>query len=227
MHDNLVPGFPKLRWLNDVVGWEGALGLGYNWPALMRTHVVHHARTNTDEDPDIWVKGGFAELILKALVGGIVQTLPLFLLRYISPPDYKLQAAHLRGTEETQADAVTMTVLLLLVASLVTGHFLDWLFLLFIPTRISTVMLAVYFQWLPHHPFDHTERYRNTRISLWPGAGTITLGQSYHLMHHLWPSVPFYNYGRFYRRMHATLIAKDSRIEGLMVGAYVKDRSAG
>jgi fatty acid desaturase len=227
VHDNLVPGFPKLRWLNNVVGWEGALGLGYNWPALMRGHVVHHARTNTHEDPDIWVKGGFAELILKALVGGIVQTLPLFLLRYLSPPDYNMQAAHLRGTEETQADAVTMAVLLLLVASLVTGHFLDWLFLLFIPTRIATVMLAVYFQWLPHHPFDHTERYRNTRISLWPGAGTITLGQSYHLMHHLWPSVPFYNYGRFYRRMRATLLAKGSRIEGHMVGSYAKDRSAG
>jgi len=227
VHDNLVPGFPKLRWLNDFIGWEGALGLGYNWPVLMRGHVVHHARTNTDEDPDIWVKGGFAELILKALVGGIVQTLPLFLLRYLSPPDYNMQAVHLRGTEKAQADAVTIAVLLLLIASLMTGHFLDWLFLLFIPTRVATVILAVYFQWLPHHPFDHTERYRNTRISLWPGSGTITLGQSYHLMHHLWPSVPFYNYGRFYRRMHATLVAKDSRIEGLMVGAYVKDRSAG
>jgi fatty acid desaturase len=227
VHDNLVPGFPKLRWLNSVVGWEGALGLGYNWPSLMRSHVVHHARTNTDEDPDIWVKGGFAELILKALVGGIVQTLPLFLLRHLSPLDYKLQAAHLRGAETTQADAVTVGALLLLVASIVTGHFLAWLCLLFIPTRVATVLLAVYFQWLPHHPFDQTERYRNTRISLWSGAGVLTLGQSYHLIHHLWPSVPFYNYGRFYRRMHPTLLVKESRIEGLMVGAYAKDRSVG
>ena len=44
-------------------------------------------------------------------------------------------------------------------------------------------------------------------------------------MHHLWPSVPFYNYGRFYRRMRPTLLTKGSRIEGLMVGRYTKDRS--
>jgi fatty acid desaturase len=226
-HDNLVPGNASLRWLNDVVGWIGALGEGFNWPILMRSHMLHHSHTNGDDDPDIWVKGGFAELILKVLYQVIfLQTVPLFAMRTLAPDDYRQFTRGLRGSEEIQADVVPVTVLLLLVVSIATGHFQDWLFLLFIPTRIGGVLLAIYFQWLPHHPFDSMARYTNTRISLWPIAGAVTLGQNYHLMHHLWPGVPFYNYGRFYRHMRPTLLTKGSRIEGLMVGQYKKDRSA-
>jgi fatty acid desaturase len=225
-HDNLVPGNAKLRWLNDVVGWIGAAGEAFNWPILMRSHMLHHSHTNGADDPDIWVKGGFAELILKALYQVIfLQTVPLFVMRTLAPADYKQFLRGLRGSEEIQADIVPVVMLLLLVVSIATGHFQDWLFLLFIPTRVGNVLLSIYFQWLPHHPFDSMTRYTNTRISLWPGAGMLTLGQSYHLMHHLWPGVPFYNYGRFYRRLHPTLLAKGSRIEGHMVGAYAKDRS--
>jgi fatty acid desaturase len=37
-------------------------------------------------------------------------------------------------------------------------------------------------------------------------------------MHHLWPSVPFYNYARLFHRLRPVLKAEGSRIEGLMVG---------
>ena len=106
-----------------------------------------------------------------------------------------------------------------------TGHLLDWLCLLFIPSRVAALILQIFFSWLPHHPFDRTERYLNTRISLWPGGTVLMLQQNLHLMHHLWPSVPFYNYGRLYRRLRPTLVAKGSPIQGLMVGRYAKDRT--
>ncbi len=85
-------------------------------------------------------------------------------------------------------------------------------------------MLHIFFQWLPHYPFDRTERYLDTRISLWPGGKIFLLRQNLHLMHHLWPSVPFYNYARLYLRLRPLLIAKRSRIEGLMVGTYAWDK---
>ena len=81
------------------------------------------------------------------------------------------------------------------------------------------LMLNILFQWLPHHPFDHTERYLNTRASLWAGGTFLTLQQNLHLVHHLWPSVPFYNYARLFNRLRPVLKAEGSRIEGLMVGA--------
>lgn len=225
IHGNLAPGHPRLRSINALVGWIGALGLAFNWPMLMRGHVLHHAHTNTEQDPDIDVKGTFAHLIAKWLVFVPVSLLPPIALKVLAPAQYRELDRMLTKSEMLQASLVAIGVLALAAVSIPTGHLLDWLCLLFIPSRVAALILQIFFSWLPHHPFDRTERYLNTRISLWPGASLLLLQQNLHLMHHLWPSVPFYNYGRLYRRLHSTIIGKGSRIEGLMVGAYARDRS--
>ena len=218
IHGNLAPGHPRMRWLNTLVGWVGALGLAFNWPMMLRQHALHHAHTNTEDDPDIFVKGTLAQLLVKwvqrLVIGAMI---PLIVLRWIAPAKYRQATAHLRGSEVLQASAVALVIIQLFVASVVTGHVLEWVLLLYVPTRLGGLILTIFFQWLPHHPFDRSERYLNTRISLWPGAAILTLQQNLHLIHHLWPSVPFYNYGRLYRRLHPTLVAKGSRIEGLAV----------
>lgn len=225
IHGNLVPGHAKLRRLNDVVGWVGALGLWFNWPVMMRGHALHHAHTNTEQDPDIEVKGTFLRLIGTWPAFMFVMLIPPVLLRFVVPrADRKLRAI-LRGNEIWQASAVSALVLGLLSVAIAAGRFGDWLWLIFIPRSLAALALRIFFSWLPHYPFDRTERYLNTRISLWTGGTVLMLQQNLHLMHHLWPSVPFYNYARLYRCMRATLIAKGSRIEGLMVGPYVRDLS--
>ena len=208
------------------MGWVGALGLTHNWPVMMRGHALHHAHTNTDQDPDIHVKGTFAQLLAKWLVFVPISLVPQSLLKFIAPAQYrKLErmltarrdaAGHgglarrprAAGPVDRRPDG----------SSIGCACFSS-------PRRVAALILQICFSWLPHHPFDRTERYLNTRISLWPGGGVLMLQQNLHLMHHLWPSVPFYNYGRLYRRLRPTLIAKGSRIEGLMVGAYARDRS--
>jgi fatty acid desaturase len=222
IHDNLAPGHPRLRWLNAVVGWIGALGLGSNWPLLMRTHALHHAHTNTDEDPDIHVKGTLAQLLVKWLRLCFLNLVPLALLKPVAPARYRRIASIFQPGEVGQASAVAFGVLGLLAAAVISGQTAAWLGLLFLPTRVSGLLLMVFFQWLPHHPFDRTERYLNTRISLWAGGGVLLLQQNLHLMHHLWPSVPFYNYGRLYRRLRPVLIDRGSRIEGLLVGRFAR-----
>ncbi len=224
IHGNLAPGFPRLRWLNTVVGWLGALGLCFNWPMMMRGHALHHAHTNTDQDPDIDVKGTLRQLVAKWLVFVPFSLVPPILLKYLAPAEYRKIDAMLMGGEMLQASAVSLSLLVLLAIAVPTGHFLDWLCLLFIPTRAAALILRIFFSWLPHYPFDRTERYLNTRISLWSGGTFLTLQQNLHLMHHLWPSVPFYNYARLYRRLRPTLIANGSPIQGFGVGRYTRDR---
>lgn len=226
IHGNLVPGHPRLRWLNPLVGWLGALALGYNWPSLLRTHVLHHAHTNSEKDPDAQLKGSLAALVLKWWVGVVcVATIPPILLKRISPGLYQKLAGNLVGSEVWQASGVAAATLALLAAAVATGRTLDWLCLLFIPTRLASLILNIFFSWLPHHPFDQTQRYRNTRISLWPGGGVLLLQQNLHLIHHLWPGVPFYNYGHLYRRLRPTLIAEGAPIQGLLVGRHARDLS--
>jgi len=218
IHGNVVASPKRAAWINTVVGWIGALGMGVGWPALQRTHVLHHSHTNTERDPDIAVKGTFAQLLMKWLVMVPLSLLPVFALRIINPERYRRLGAVLSPAEIAQVSAVTLFTLALLVTALVTGRFADWLMLWFLPTRIGILILNIFFQWLPHHPFDRTERYANTRISLWPAGTFLTLQQNLHLMHHLWPSVPFYNYAQLFRALRPVLAAEGSRIEGLMVG---------
>lgn len=222
IHGNVVSGHRRLSWINPTVGWIGALGMGAGWPALQRTHVLHHAHTNTELDPDIQVKGTFWRLVGKWARSLPSALVPISLLRFTSPALYRRVEGLLSRREIALMSAVNLGQIGLLVAAVATGHLLEWAMLWFLPTRLGILLLNIFFQWLPHHPFDRTERYHNTRISLWPGAGLVLLQQNLHLMHHLWPSVPFYNYGRLYRALHPVLLAEGSRIEGLMVGSRAR-----
>ena len=219
IHGNVVSRPKSLAWMNTVVGWIGSLGMGAGWPALQRTHLLHHSHTNTGRDPDILVKGTFPQLLIKWLVMVPMSLLPIFAVRVINPERFKRLSGILSPAEIAQVSAVTVFTLALLVAAIATGHLADWLMLWFLPTRLGILLLNIFFQWLPHHPFDQTERYLNTRISLWPGGTLLLLQQNLHLMHHLWPSVPFYNYAHLFRALRPVLVAEGSRIEGLIVGA--------
>lgn len=222
IHGNVISGRRGLAWVNTAVGWIGALGMGMGWPALQRTHVLHHAHTNTPHDPDIQVKGTFWQLVGKWARNLPSTFVPVGLLRFTAPTRYRRLRTLLSPREIALMSAVTLGQIALLAAAVATGHLLEWAMLWLLPTRLGVLLLNIFFQWLPHHPFDRTERYHNTRISLWPGGGVILLQQNLHLMHHLWPSVPFYNYARLYRALHPVLVAEGSRIEGLLVGARAR-----
>lgn len=220
IHGNVVASPRSLTWINTLVGWIGAIGLGIGWPVLQRTHLLHHSHTNTEDDPDIVVKGTLMQLIWKWIKDLPTSLVPMFAAKYISKSGYNIIQNLFSPTEILQSSLVTVSSLALLVLALATGHFADWLLLLFIPQQLAVLILMIFFQWLPHHPFDRTDRYGATRISLWLGGELLTFQQNLHLMHHLWPSVPFYNYGRLFRALRPVLEQEQARIEGFAVGPW-------
>jgi fatty acid desaturase len=222
IHGNVVSNPRSLAWVNTLVGWIGSIGMGFGWPVLMRTHLLHHSHTNTEKDPDIIVKGTFGELLMKWVENLPTALIPIALLRFTKPDLYERLKGVFSRADIIQSSAVTLLTVTLLVAAIFTGHIMDWLCLWFLPQRLGLLILNIFFQWLPHHPFDQTERYRNTRISLWFGGTFALLQQNLHLVHHLWPSVPFYHYARLYRALRPVLHAEGSRIEGLMVGEHAR-----
>jgi fatty acid desaturase len=224
IHGNVVSKPKTLHWVNTLVGWIGALGLGGAWPILQRTHVLHHSHTNTERDPDLIVKGGLGQLVVKWAVMSLMSLIPLAALRFIAPSRYERLGKILGRAEIAQASAVTLAYLGLRAAAIAAGHGLAWLLLWYAPTRLAFLILNVFFQWLPHYPFDRTDRYGATRISLWGGGQILTLQQNLHLMHHLWPSVPFYNYARLFEALKPVLQAEGARIEGLAVGRWARSK---
>lgn len=224
IHGN-VAAKPGLTWVNTVVGWIGSLGLGIGWPALQRTHLLHHSHTNTDKDPDIFVKGTLPRLVGRWFINAPMSLIPMGVLSVVAPGPYERLKNVFTRADVWQISAVTVVTLALLAIAIPTGHVLDWLCLWFLPTRLGVLILNILFQWLPHYPFDRTDRYGNTRISLWLGGTAVSLQQNLHLMHHLWPGVPFYNYARLYRALRPVLIEEGSRIEGLGVGPLARSKA--
>ena len=227
LHHNLAPGRPPLKRLEAVLGWIGALVLLSSWPLARRTHIAHHANTNGPKDPDLFVKGSFAKLLMTWLRSTLDPLVPFALLRWRAPSRYLALRSLLTRAEWLQANAAQASQLVLLAAAASTGHFVAYLALWFVPARIGSLLLMIFFQWLPHHPHSDTGRYTSGRLSFWPGAELALMWQNLHLMHHLWPRVPFYRLGRLYEGLRPKLIQRGVRHEGLRPGSTAKGRLAG
>ena len=68
-------------------------------------------------------------------------------------------------------------------------------------------------------PADADKPTAPTRIKVsreWIGAPTgnaLLLGQNYHLIHHLWTTIPWYRYQRVFERIEGDLAERGARIE--------------
>ena len=74
-----------------------------------------------------------------------------------------------------------------------------YLLLLLVPTRLTAIFLALTFDFLPHYPHqahakDEPFRCTSNRVGMEWLLTPVLLYQNYHLVHHLYPTVPFYRY---------------------------------
>jgi beta-carotene hydroxylase len=188
-------------WVHQTLGWFGALMMMTSYPALRRIHLLHHQNTNTDSDPDYNLcHGSLWRSVGRVLYLRTLLLLPLPIVRLVPAAAYTLKQARLKPSElRTHAIIVTALQLAFWVA-VALGYGKVAFLLYWVPMMIGLVLLNVFFQWLPHVPFDKTDRYGKARV-YWPFAARILLGQNLHLGHHLWPSVPFFNYRRLNDRL--------------------------
>ena len=83
------------------------------------------------------------------------------------------------------------------ITALYFGYGYEIFMLWFIPSRISLFLIAVVFVILPHHPAtvgQEEDKYMATTMRMgWEWLLTpLMVYQNYHLIHHLWPEIPFY-----------------------------------
>ncbi len=216
VHKNIVAGYRSLDWVHHAIGWYGSLVLFSSWPLLERTHKNHHSHVNTDKDPDIYVKRSLPSLVVRNILSWMLQIFPIQLLRLVFT-DRSLAKGYINAadlmtdSERVQHYATNWTLLALMWGAVFSGFGWQVLALYYGPVFIGLQLLTILFQWLPHHPFEETGRYEATRNTGRTGWNLPFIWQNWHLMHHLWPSVPFYNYERLYRRIKPVLEAKGAR----------------
>jgi beta-carotene hydroxylase len=80
----------------------------------------------------------------------------------------------------------------------------------FTPALVVGLALGLFFDYLPHRNFQERDRWKNARV--YPSAllNVLILGQNYHLIHHLWPSVPWYKVQPAYYAVKPLLDTKGS-----------------
>ncbi|MDN5743605.1 MAG: fatty acid desaturase, partial [Nocardioidaceae bacterium] len=176
---------------------------------LKFVHIEHHRNTNEakDVDPDAWTSEG-AWWQLPFRWATIDFWYVVFYCRRISRRPRGEQLA-------VVLNAVAFAALVALVVA--TGHLMTLVVLVLVPQRIGLVVLAWWFDYLPHNGLTATQRenkYRATRVRV-GGEKVLTplfVYQNYHLVHHLHPSIPFYRYVRAWRRNESAYLDRDAAI---------------
>lgn len=191
MHEAAHRSLARARWLNEVAGRLAVVPLFGPFPAVRYIHLEHHKHTNDPvADPDHWSGRGPAWL------------LPL---RWLTQ-DLHYYVVYLRRARpwRERIEVVGTLAALVAVAVVLAAHgyatevVLGWL----VPARLAIGVLAFAFDYLPHRPHEVTakqDRLRATRAFEGRVALIASLGQSLHLVHHLYPGVPFYRYARVWR----------------------------
>lgn len=183
----------KYAALNGVVGRLAGVPLLSPFHAFKRLHLTHHKHTNDPEkDPDFWSgKGPWFILPLRWLTQD-------FYYWYIS-------ITSIKETSKTRKTEVIGTLVVFYGTAwwlALNGHLEAVIWAWIVPSRVASALLAFMFDYLPHRPHRiaaKTNPFKATRNIQAPGATMVFLAQNYHLVHHVFPTAPFYHYVRIWR----------------------------
>lgn len=185
------------RLLNAILGHGSALMLGFTFPVFTRVHLQHHAHVNDPEnDPDHFVSTGGPLWLINA--------------RFFYHEIYFFQRRLWRKYELLEwflSRAFVASIVLMACQYGFIGYILNFWF---VPAGIVGLVLGLFFDYLPHRPFTERDRWKNARVYPSPILNLLIGGQNYHLVHHLWPSIPWYKYQPAYHAVKPLLDAKGS-----------------
>jgi len=211
MHEAAHRTLFRTRWLNDFVGdWLVSYPILSNVADYRPYHLRHHAKTGTEEDPDLHLtapfpitRSSFRRKVWRDLSG----TTGLKFLRFrvrkeVGTGPWRerlrngLRSRVLRGA--VLSNAVLLGVLWAL------GH--PWLYLLWVGAWLTTNTLVTRIRAIAEHsmvpdPPHPTRGTRTTLPSWWERLFVAPNRVNYHLEHHLLMTVPMHNLPR----MHALL----------------------
>ncbi|QZZ18587.1 fatty acid desaturase [Leptothermofonsia sichuanensis E412] len=197
IHDACHNAAHPNRIVNAILGHGSAQMLCFSFPVFTRVHMQHHANVNDPQnDPD-----------------HVVSTMgPLWLInaRFFYHEIYFFQRQLWRKYELLEW-VIARSILATIVFLGYQYGFIGYIFnFWFVPLAIVGWELGLFFDYLPHRPFQERDRWKNARVYPSRILNLMIMGQNYHLVHHLWPSIPWYNYERAYFATKPLLDAKGS-----------------
>jgi fatty acid desaturase len=204
-------GRQSRRW-EVFMGWASGAFLTVPFSVFRHLHLTHHAHTNHPEkDPDYWVASGHWWLVLLKSMSIILAYYWHFVHSLSGQPTTR------EKRYRAQSIAGFTFVYLMTLLGVVIGQGLLVFVLWWGPALLASGLLALGFNWLPHHAHQHQEKYHHTRVFCFSGfkghaLSVLLLAQNYHLIHHLHPGLPFYQYQQVFGLLRPELEQAGSRL---------------
>lgn len=209
-HDSVHNSVSKNQIINNIFGILASIWLGplSNWYGFKQHHLQHHKETNNkDQDPDMWCSHNFVKNDNIVYLVCRWATLDFYYV-FIALKNINC----IKNIYKFLANQMIMIVLIYYIFTTFSVFCIIKYWIL--PSRIAIIVLSFAFDYLPHYPHIITRkdnRYKTTsyincswfiKIILSP----IAFYQDYHLIHHLYPNIPFYNYPIVWDKMEDYLI---------------------
>jgi beta-carotene hydroxylase len=205
-HGNIAGKDSKILWLNNTIGFVCGAILLHEYKAFRYMHLAHHRDTNNPElDPDTWVavQGPF-KILWRCLT--IVYWYHQYFWKHIA-------FAHIPGMRPLTLHIVVVYSVLYAIAFWLSvfGWWREVLALWIVPHILASALIIYFFAYLTHKPHEIHERYRDTNIFWFKGkviapvVNWLYMFQNFHLIHHLFPRVPFYLYPKAFHSLKPVL----------------------
>lgn len=193
MHDSVHNSVSRTRWLND---WLGRLAsVPFSVLPIFRPfrfiHMQHHRFTNEgdNKDPDLYCGTGPTWMLPLRWATIDIKYYVWYVPKLLGRPMPEKREFFLALV----INAVALTAIIM------AGYGHAFLLYFVIPSRLALTFLAFAFDYLPHSPYlntqaDNAYTATSNRVGLEKLLTPLLLSQNYHLVHHLYPLVPFYRY---------------------------------
>ena len=204
LHD-AVHGIAHRRpWVGRMLGTVTGFFLTFNFPFFRAIHLRHHAHTN-DRARDLDAVTARLSPMPALLFGGTAVHLS-YHSRFFRQRLWKSRA------ELAEVVACKALHLGILAAAIAGGWLRELLVLYLVPLVLTLHILVFTFDYLPHYPHDSTDRLYSSRAYGGLIMAVLHLNQNFHLIHHLWPRIPWFRYRRAYLETRSALAARGCRV---------------
>ncbi|MEY8198036.1 MAG: fatty acid desaturase [Colwellia sp.] len=216
VHESMHHSMSRSTLVNNFLGRISMMVLLPSAPFEVArwAHFQHHRFTNGEKDPDNFIHHGSSWTLL---------------LRWSNFDLNYLYSFFKYGGKQrkTHAPALIFSSSLFvggIVALTYFGYGMEVFFLWFLASRVGLLLIALVFVYFPHYPGDidvADNEYQASTIRrgcewlLTP----LMVYQNYHLIHHLYPTVPFYKYMKVWHLKYDEITAQNPAIQtafGLM-----------
>lgn len=230
MHESAHQTLFKDRWLNDLAGnWLAAYPIYLSGDMYRTHHIEHHAKTWTEEDPDLELATPFPvskasmmrkvarDLLgvtgFKQLVGTTFLVVKVCRGQQVDAGTLPLRLERAPAVRMVAGTLITNLVLFGLLWAL--GH--PMLYLLWLGAWLTTNKLVARIRSIAEHavvpdPTDPIGQTRTVRAGWLERLFIAPNRVQYHLEHHLLMTVPHYNLPRFHEMLRERGVLEDACI---------------